>query len=146
MKSDNTLLVKTAIALLKGGQPIEIKAQGFSMFPLLQPGNTLLISPTNAANCRRGDIVVFEGQGKLIAHRIAALGEHGFVCRGDATLHDDGLMPYEKILGKVTGRKKQRITIPLTTILHRLYGIIVLKLHPFSAWVFIKLARIRAMI
>lgn len=146
MKSDNSLLVQTAIALLQGGQPIEIKAQGYSMYPLLTPGTTLLVEPTTPSGCRRGDIVVFESNGRLIAHRITALNDHSFVCRGDATLRNDGLMPHEKLLGKVTGRKKQQKTIPLTTLRHRLYGRMVLAFFPLSAYVFIKIARAKALI
>ena len=143
MKLDNSLLVQTAIALLRGGQPIEIKAQGYSMYPLLTPGTTLLVEPTTPSGCRRGDIVVFESNGKLIAHRITSLSDQGFVCRGDATLHDDGLMPHEKLLGIVTGRKKQQKTISLITPRHQLYGKLVLAFFPLSAWGFIKLANLR---
>ncbi len=136
-------MVQTAIALLRSGKPIEIKAQGHSMYPLLKPGTTLLVEPTTPSGCRRGDIVVFESNGKLIAHRIIALNEHSFVCRGDATQHNDGLLPHEKLLGKVSGRKKQQKTISLTTPRHRLYGRMVLALFPFSAWGFIKLVNLR---
>lgn len=68
--------------LLAEGRTIQIKPQGYSMYPLFVPGrDSAVIAPPEksgrqGANLRyrRGDVVLYRGEGqKLILHRICRL-------------------------------------------------------------------------
>ncbi len=140
MKSTDRLLIQTAVNLLESGHPMEINARGYSMFPILRPNQKLVIEPINPTLYRKGDIVVFIINETLIAHRIVWIDTEKCLCRGDATLHFDGPISINKLLGKVTHRKKQEKTIQINSIFRRLYGHIAIALYPLSAKVFIKMA------
>ena len=139
MKSENKILTQTTVQLLQNGHPIEIKALGYSMFPLLRPNHRLVVEPIEPQNCKKGDIIVFIAYDRLIAHRLVEINCHQLICRGDATLHRDEPITYKQLLGKVTARKNHNKTKHLTTLLQKWYGRLILFSHPLSALLFIKM-------
>ncbi|WP_430816286.1 S26 family signal peptidase [Carboxylicivirga sp. RSCT41] len=91
------------IQLLSEGQEVEVPAHGMSMFPLLKPGDILLVSPGKP---QKGDIGVFISQNKLIAHRIYALKNKTYHFKGDGLIHSDPPVSNTNVLGTVIGRRR----------------------------------------
>ena len=58
--------------LLRDGNIIRIKPQGYSMYPLFIPGrDEALIQQTSSTDCRRNDVVLYRrDQSILVLHRI----------------------------------------------------------------------------
>ena len=58
--------------LLREGNIIRIKPQGYSMYPLFIPGrDEALIQQTDGTDCHRNDVVLYRrDQGILVLHRI----------------------------------------------------------------------------
>ena len=58
--------------LLRDGNIIRIKPQGYSMYPLLIPGrDEALIQQTASTDCRRNDVVLYRrDRSILVLHRI----------------------------------------------------------------------------
>ncbi len=81
-----------------------IPIHGSSMLPLILDGDQLLIS-YGVKNFRRGDLVVFQQKGELIAHRLLSKklsdNDPTFMTKGDNVLRPDPLIPANEILGKV---------------------------------------------
>ena len=62
-------------------QPVVVS--GTSMAPAFQPGDLLLAIPFQAENLRVGDIIVWESQGQLVAHRIYEISGASMWTKGD---------------------------------------------------------------
>lgn len=73
---------------------------GISMFPAIEPGDLVIID-TNIENIRIGDVIVFQYDGKLVGHRVLYITEKGVITKGDFNPYVDGVIPYDKIVGKI---------------------------------------------
>jgi len=104
-KDNNTHLHDFVEALLDDELTLEIKMQGYSMFPALRNGDTSHIEKCLPDKVKRGDILVFKHRGKFIAHRLINIkkenGELFFVAKGDNNLHYDPLFNEKELVGKV---------------------------------------------
>ena len=89
--------------LLRDGNIIRIKPQGYSMYPLFIPGrDEALIQQTSATNCRRNDVVLYRrDQGILVLHRICRITEDGFFMVGDNQWEIEGPLRSDQIIGKL---------------------------------------------
>ncbi|TRX63008.1 S24/S26 family peptidase [Carboxylicivirga sp. M1479] len=99
----NDQIQETLIQLLREGQTVEVPAHGMSMFPLLLPGDRLLISPVKP---QIGQIGVFIGMNKLIAHRLIKIDNKTYFFKGDGVFHSDEPVHSDLVLGVVTQRKR----------------------------------------
>ena len=77
-----------------------VAMRGTSMTPLLREPMVLKIGPREATD-RVGDILVFERNGQLIAHRITALSKGAVQTCGDAVPWSPEYPEREEIVGKV---------------------------------------------
>lgn len=75
--------------------------RGASMTPELWPGDLLRAQRCAISDVARGEIVVFEQEGRLIAHRVIAHAECGLLTRGDAAAHADPVVTPDRFLGVV---------------------------------------------
>jgi signal peptidase I len=84
---------------------------GGSMKQVFQFGDRLVIAPTDIADIRPGDIVVFHqvhgqqvspGSIARVAHRVIAITPAGLITRGDNNQFPDGIVPAHKLIGRVT--------------------------------------------
>jgi signal peptidase I len=100
--------------LVRDGKSVKITLQGTSMLPCFRPGDTALISPLPEKGFYLGDIVVFQYEGKYLAHRsvkkmnningnvILTKGDSCPVCDAPVLMHDViGLMVQVERSGKV---------------------------------------------
>jgi hypothetical protein len=100
--------------LLKEGKIIQIKPQGYSMYPLFVPGrDEAVISAGNVNTFKRGDVVLYRRmQGILVLHRIYRRTKDGFYMVGDNQTEIEGPIKPEQIKGKMIAfvRKGKHIT------------------------------------
>ena len=79
--------------LLRDGNIIRIKPQGYSMYPLFIPGrDEALIQQTSSTDCRRNDVVLY---------RIDKITEEGFFMVGDNQWEIEGPLRSDQIIGKL---------------------------------------------
>jgi hypothetical protein len=95
-----------AADLLRCGYKVRFRVMGTSMLPAIPPGSLVQVEPVDARLLRRGDVVLTDGAGRLIAHRIEEVRRHGagpstFVLRGDNLPDRDLPVPEAALLGRV---------------------------------------------
>ncbi|MEQ2372077.1 MULTISPECIES: S24/S26 family peptidase [Blautia] len=89
--------------LLRDGNIIRIKPQGYSMYPLFIPGrDEALIQQTSSTDCRRNDVVLYRrDRSILVLHRIDKITEEGFFMVGDNQWEIEGPLRSDQIIGKL---------------------------------------------
>ena len=122
---------QVCIDLLRSGKRVRFRAPGYSMYPTILNGDEITVEPIKADAIRVGDIILYQDQENLIAHRVAKIdikkdinndaqssarglprrshahsvtktGSQSFIIlRGDARPACDDPVPAEHILGKV---------------------------------------------
>ncbi len=97
----NQKIKNILVELLKEGHKAEVHASGISMYPLLRPGDKLLVTPAKPAT---GDIAVFDRGDTLVAHRVYKIINGFCFLKGDSLIYADPPIPENKILGIVTER------------------------------------------
>jgi len=91
-----------AAALLGEGQGLRFCARGASMRPFIRDGDVLDVRPVDVRRLRRGDVVLFrDGEDRLLAHRVVRVSRAGLATQGDALARSDGVIEYDRLLGRV---------------------------------------------
>lgn len=122
--------------LLRDGNIIRIKPQGYSMYPLFIPDrDEALIQQSSAKNCRRNDVVLYRrDQGILVLHRICRITEEGFFMVGDNQWEIEGPLRSDQIIGKLVAfvRNGREISVqnPFYRFLSSLW-LLMLPVRPF---------------
>lgn len=102
-----------------------IPITGRSMLPLIQEGDRVLVKH-GCADVRRGDVIVFRHEGRLIAHRVLRLdrspSEAIFITKGDHAVRCDPPVRAAKILGRVLTVQRDSRQMSLDTSLWRQAG------------------------
>jgi signal peptidase len=96
-------LLPLHVETLKEGQSVKTRVGGISMYPFLKKGDIIIIHPIPLAEIKRGDIVVFQSSGKIVAHRliIKKKDQSGYLTRGDTCPSIDPPVTRDNYLGKV---------------------------------------------
>lgn len=86
---------------------VRLPAAGTSMVPTIHPGDELCVQRTDLKKIRPGNIVVYARQGRLIVHRVVAVGpdrarQPYLVTRGDRSPRNDLPVISSEVLGLVT--------------------------------------------
>ncbi len=95
--------------LLQDGNTIQIKPQGYSMYPVLVPGrDEAVIEPIGDRKLRRGDVVLYRRDpqvtgGILVLHRIWKCKQDGYYMVGDNQKEIEGPLRTEQIKGIMVG-------------------------------------------
>ena len=86
---------------LEVGSRFTLQAVGFSMSPEIKPGDLLQVEVIKPDQLHKGDIVLFQKDDKLIAHRIIKTNFAGKIIleKGDGKF-----LPYEISLDKIKGK------------------------------------------
>jgi hypothetical protein len=86
------------------------------MYPFLRPGDRLIIRRVPPERLRRGDIVVLDDKGRLVAHRLVRRLPGGrVVLKGDSLPAPDSPLPNPaRIIGRVEALTRRRRLITLT--------------------------------
>lgn len=82
--------------------PVELRAGGWSMRPVLRPGDTVRIERRSA---RLGEIVLAVIQGRPVLHRLVQRRAGRALLHGDARPRPDGWVPVADLLGVASARR-----------------------------------------
>jgi hypothetical protein len=82
--------------------------RGSSMRPCLRPGSFAAVAEVAPAEIRVGNVIVFrDDDGQAVMHRVIST-RNGIVTQGDNLAYPDGLVPAERVVGKVVARWRRR--------------------------------------
>jgi signal peptidase I len=101
-------------AVLDTGNPIELKAAGYSMFPTFRPGDRITIRPLNESEMPDlGNLVVYEDNSVFVMHRIIKMvnndaGVQTFITRGDSTTEPDRPWVQQQLIGIAVSLKRNK--------------------------------------
>lgn len=114
----HTLFEEVGFSLLAEGKTIRVKADGYSMYPVMKPGSVIFIHPLNSNETPSGgEIIALKKDFGLVVHRCIRTfedeGEKYIVTRGDSHLEEDLPEPFSSIAGRVI-----RVELPSGRILN----------------------------
>jgi len=100
---DRTHALKCELAaeVLRSSGRLRLRVTGWSMFPTIRPGDTLELQRTERDELSTGDIVLFNRDRRLFAHRIWKTDASATVTRGDAMSQADAAVEEKELLGRV---------------------------------------------
>jgi len=107
-----------AVEVLRSFGCLRFVATGWSMLPMIWPGDTLLVERVSPDQIQRGDITLVGRQGRLCAHRVASTpknsGSRYWITQGDAMAAPDDPVTESELLGRVAYliRDGRRIAVP----------------------------------
>lgn len=89
-------------SVLDKGCRFRFTAPGLSMTPFIRDCDRVTVEPLTKP-VRLGDVVAFSNPHteKLTVHRVVKVSENGYLIKGDNCLGFDGLVPPEKMIGRV---------------------------------------------
>lgn len=118
--------------LLKDGSAIQLKPQGYSMYPLFHPGrDEAIIEAYPIDQLRRGDVILYRrDQGILVLHRICRITSDGFYLVGDNQTEIEGPLRPDQIRGKMTGVVRSGKSFSVSHPLYRMLSSLWLFLRP----------------
>lgn len=130
---------------LQEGRTLQIKPQGYSMYPMFVPGrDEAVIAPVKPAELKRGDVALYRREeGILVLHRLVRHTKEGFYFVGEQQTEVEGPLRADQIKGVLIEfiRNGRRISIqnPLYVLISRLW----LRLRPVRGVVLAAVARLR---
>lgn len=122
--------------LLAEGKSIQIKPQGYSMYPVLVPGrDEAIVEPIGTKKLQRGDVVLYRREpavtgGILVLHRIWKCKEDGYYLVGDNQKEIEGPLRAEQMKGIMVGLVRKGKYISVQNIPYRMVTGLWLLLRP----------------
>ena len=118
--------------LLKDGSAIQLKPQGYSMYPLFISGrDEAVIESFPVDRLRRGDVILYRrDQGILVLHRICRITSDGFYLVGDNQTEVEGPLRPDQIRGKMIGVVRNGKSFSVSHPLYRILSSVWLFLRP----------------
>ena len=117
--------------VLKDGHKVRFRAPGKSMQPAILDGDCLTVEPIRPPVIQRGDIILYQAEERIVAHRVMNIGKgkitknqpatpvthYSFILRGDASYSYDEPVYPDQILGKIVSVERNgRIINPYSSI------------------------------
>lgn len=129
--------------LLKEGNSIQFKPQGYSMYPVLVPGrDSVVVSPIEEGQkLKRGQVVLYRRYKEngekdiLVLHRICKVNEQGIYLVGDNQKEVEGPLQFSQMLGIATTIYRNGKEISTENGMYRLLTGIWLFLRPVRPFI-----------
>jgi len=125
--------------LLDRGTSIRITASGYSMYPAIKPGNTIIIKPMPPDELKCGMIIAWKRENDLVVHRLVLAYESDekryYITRGDSCRSSDKPVTLDMIAGRVEAIYKGHRLVrpvkihPVSERRYRLNRVITILLH-----------------
>lgn len=136
MKTDNVNSRTDLEQLLRDGNIIRIKPQGFSMYPLFIPGrDEALIQQVPVTSLKRNDVALYRrDQGILVLHRIVRITSEGYYMTGDNQYEIEGPLRPDQFKGKLIAFVRNGKEISVKNLLYRFLTslwLLMLPVRPF---------------
>lgn len=102
------------LELLRAGETVRFRALGCSMWPAIPSRSLLEVRPGEGDSLVAGQLAAFERDGRVVVHRVTAVGSEHVELRGDALERGDGKIPRARVLGRahVLLRRPLRLRLP----------------------------------
>jgi len=125
--------VQDVEALLAEGKQIQVRPQGYSMYPLIVPGrDEALIAPADSRLLKRGDVVLYRREGSiLVLHRIWKRKGDQFYLVGDNQKEIEGPLRADQMKGVLIGMIRKGRQFSTENPIYRFLSEIWLMLRPF---------------
>ena len=124
--------------LLRDGNIIRIKPQGYSMYPLFVPGrDEACIERTDFSSLKRGDVILYRrDKSILVLHRIWKITGDSFYMVGDNQTEIEGPLRADQVRGKLTGFVRNGKFVDVKNPIYRFLSGLWLFLRPMRpcAW------------
>jgi signal peptidase I len=95
-----------ATEILRSSGNLRLRVTGWSMLPVIWPGDTLVIERASGDSAVEGDIVMFSNGRRLVAHRVVTKSNGSadsmVHTQGDALSRPDSPVAHHELLGKVS--------------------------------------------
>ena len=100
------------------------------MRPCIQDGDLLEVRPVQEQAIRTGDILLIHlARRQLLVHRVVRIqtvrDHNSFLLQGDAARQQDGLVPFEHVLGRIVSIERNgkhfRLNSPIKHLMAMLY-------------------------
>lgn len=110
-------------ALLAEGRTVtNLPFVGFSMLPMLRQGIDRVVLAPLPERLEKYDLPVYQyPSGKVVMHRVVAVKEDHYVCRGDNTYVDERITQ-DMLIGLVCAFKRGEKRIEVSDPMYRLYA------------------------
>ena len=118
--------------LLEEDNIIQMKPQGWSMYPLIYYGrDAAVIEPADVEKLKRGDVVLYRrDKGILVLHRIWKRTEEGFYLVGDNQVEIEGPLRPDQMKGRMIRVIRKGKEISVDSVGYKLYARVWLWLRP----------------
>lgn len=135
--------------LLSDGNTIQVKANGYSMYPLIVPDRDMVIiapfqsdggcssqcglqySKDTGSCLKRGEVVLYRrNQSILVLHRIWKVKKDGLYMVGDNQTQVEGPLRYDQVRGKMVGFVRKGREVSVRHPVYRMYAAIWLWMRP----------------
>jgi signal peptidase I len=142
---EKEVVIEMALDLLKKGHSVEIYASGYSMFPVLRPGDKVVVDPIKEIHLiTPGNIIVAYRENTFVMHRLIEVRKEGsgeimYLMQGDCLKSPDFPVPVDQLVGIAVSyfrNKRKRVIVSRT----RTKGKFIK--NRISLWLWLKLKHI----
>ena len=121
------------VRLLEEGKTVQIKPQGYSMYPMFLPGrDSAVLSKVNQNRLRRGDVVLYRRDTQtLVIHRIWKITKNEVFLVGDNQISIEGPIKKSQIIGSLVFFLRKNKKISVHNPIYRLLSWVWLILLPY---------------
>ena len=121
--------------LLHDGNTVQLKVNGYSMYPLFVPERDMAVIAPPRKRLKRGDVVLFRRDGGiLVLHRIWRIKKDGLYLVGDNQTQVEGPVRFDQVRGVLTGFVRKERERSVKHLPYRAYS---------AAWLFMRPLRRR---
>lgn len=114
------ILKNVGLNLLSEGKSIRVKAHGYSMYPCIKPGATVLIEPLKIKGLPvPGEIIAIKRNEGLVVHRLIKIIKKNetelYIARGDSNARYDEPVKITMIAGRIVRAENAGCSEPANT-------------------------------
>ncbi len=123
--------------ILIDGNSVQIKPQGYSMYPMFFPGrDEAIIDPVSIDNIKKGDVILYRRKGSiLVMHRVMKIRTEGIYFVGDNQEKIEGPLPLTCVRGKLSAFIRNGKYISVSNPIYRFTASIWLFLRPVRGYI-----------
>jgi signal peptidase I len=112
-KESHNLVKEVGFSLLAEGKTVRIRADGYSMYPLIRPGNIIYIEPFAEDEAPLpGTVIAWKRETGFVVHRLIRIIREeertNFITRGDSCINEDKPVTADQLAGLVVRTENSR--------------------------------------
>lgn len=114
----NPAIIDLQREVIQSGHPLRIKLFGMSMYPFIRSGDVTVIRAVEWTHLRRGDVIFYERESRLVAHRVMVPpidNAAPLIAKGDTLSNFDPPVLREQLMGRVEALERGKRSISLVS-------------------------------